>query len=96
MAEQIDLAAPLPSKGGTDHYKLIGLMLDWEHEKIVAYLLGDNGERRQVTWLKAEGAKTMMVALNKADLSNNSLHKRLLNKAIQDGKLSGTISGVPN
>jgi hypothetical protein len=37
-----------------------------------------------------------MAALNKADLSSNSLQKRVLQKLIDDGVIPGTVSGAPD
>ncbi len=41
-------------------------------------------------------ATTLMRVLNKANLFTKSLHKRIMEKAVADGKLTGTISGPPD
>lgn len=42
-------------------------------------------------------ATNMMTVLNKADLTSNSLHKRVLNQLVSDGKLpAGTVTGSPD
>jgi hypothetical protein len=44
-----------------------------------------------------EGAEacTMLRALNKANLTTNSLHKRILDRLIADKVLVGAVAGVP-
>jgi hypothetical protein len=43
-----------------------------------------------------EEAEALIVALNKANLSTNSLEKRIIQRCQQDGKLgAGTVSGTP-
>ncbi len=42
-------------------------------------------------------ATSLMVALNKANLSTSSLHKRVLQQLVADGKLTvGTVTGTPD
>lgn len=41
-------------------------------------------------------AETTLKGLNTANLSAKSLHKRVLEKLVLDGILTGTISGVPD
>ena len=95
MAEQLDLGSPAQSAPGTVTWKPILLHLNWEQATIKAGFRGDNGEYTSVGWDGAD-ATTLMIALNKANLSTKSLHKRIMEKAVADGKLSGTISGVPD
>ena len=95
MAEQLDLASPEQDAPGTVTWKPILLHLDWERATIKAGFRGDNDEYRSVGW-DGTVATTLMIALNKADLSTKSLHKRIMEKAVADGKLAGTISGTPD
>lgn len=95
MTEQLDLGSPAQSAPGTVTWRPILLHLNWEQETIKAGFRGDNGEYTSVGW-DGTDATTLMVALNKANLSTKSLHKRIMEKAVADGKLSGTISGVPD
>ncbi len=95
MAEKLDLASPEQDAPGTVTWKPILLHLNWEKATIKAGFRGDNGEYTSVGWDGAT-ATTLMVALNKANLSTKSLHKRIMEKAVADGKLSGTISGAPD
>ncbi len=95
MAERLDLASPEQAAPGTVIWKPILLHLNWEQATIKAGFRGDNGEYTSVGWDGVD-ATTLMVGLNKADLTVKSLHKRIMEKAIADGKLSGTISGTPD
>ena len=95
-AERVDLTAPDQATVGTLTYDLIQLTLDWEHGRIVVKLLGDNGERKEVVFGDADNARAMMRALNKANLSAKSLHRRVMEKLLTDGHLVGRISGAPD
>lgn len=95
MAEQLDLSSPEQAAPGTVTWKPILLHLNWRQATIKAGFEGDNGEYTSIGW-EGTDATTLMIALNKADLSVKSLHKRIMEKAVSDGKLSGTISGTPD
>ena len=100
-AERLDLTAPLtPSAPATppsiDWWRVAGLHFLWDEARIVAEIIGSNGERREC---KVEGpaALTLMIALNKANLTSNSLHRRTLNHFASAGCLTaGTVSGSPD
>ena len=89
--EQVDLTTPKPS---VTSYRGAVLYLDWQNAHIQIGLLGPLGEQASFTY-DGEEATNLMIALNTANLTTNSLHKRALNKLIADGKLAGTISGTP-
>jgi hypothetical protein len=92
--EKITLAAPevTPAITTTD-YQLASLLLDLEASRIVVTLKGTNGERRQVIY---EDAAATLKALNTANLTVKSLHRRVMEKLIADGKVAGTIAGTPD
>jgi hypothetical protein len=94
MAEQLDLAAPIvPPTRTTYTIKLI--VLDWTAQVTQVRLAGSDGVEVLAEWTGA-AAVALMTALNTANLSTSSLHKRVLQKCVTDGKLpSGTVSGVP-
>lgn len=96
MAETIILTTPevTPQITTTD-YRVVYLLLEWEQAFIVIHLRGTNGERKVARYEGSE-ATTLMQTLNKANLSIKSLHCRILEKLIADGKLSGSISGSPD
>lgn len=92
MAEQLDLTVPIVATRTT--YVAQVLVLDFPNAVIKAGLLGSDGVTVTVEWTGAQ-ATTLMVALNKANLSVTSLQKRVLQQAVTDGKLpAGTVSGT--
>lgn len=94
MAEKLDLTTAVTTPDVTS-YRVSQLVLDWDGQHIGIFLVGPNGERRTETY-NGSTAKTLMIALNKANLTANSLHKRVLNQLVTDGKLAGTVSGTPD
>lgn len=93
MSEQLDLTVPVQPPS-TLTYRVTVLHLDWPNGVINVTLVDNNGVARTVTYTNAE-ATTLMGILNTANLSVKSLHKRILEKLVADGKLTGTISGTP-
>ena len=96
-AEQVDLTTPI-TKPTTNYYRVVLLTLDWDAAYIAIRLKGQNGEFLDFIYrdeLPLTEATTLMTTLNTANLSTNSLHKRILNKLVADGKLAGTVSGTP-
>ena len=95
MAERLDLPTPEQAAPGTATWKPILLHMNWEQATIKIGFRGDNGEYTSIGYNGTE-ASNLMISLNKANLSTKSLHKRIMEKAVADGKLSGTISGAPD
>ena len=94
--ETVTLTAPeITPQITTTEYRVVFLLLDWEHASIVIHLRGTNAERKEVRYDGAD-ATTLMVGLNKANMATKSLHRRILERLVADGKLSGTITGVPD
>jgi hypothetical protein len=85
---QLTLERGLTSSGGP-------IVSDPTRASIRAWLVGENGLEKLCQWDGAT-ADTLIIALNKANLTTISLEKRVLNQAVTDGKLSGTISGSPD
>jgi len=79
----------------TTEYRVVYLLLEWEQGLIVIHLRGTNGERTEVRYTGPE-AVTMIRTLNTANLSVKSLHKRILEKLVADGKIAGTVTGTPD
>jgi len=93
MAEQLDLTTPIVATRTT--YVAQTITLDFPNAVIKAGLLGSDGVVVNIEWTGA-AATTLMVALNKANLTTTSLQKRVLQQAVTDGKLpAGTVSGTP-
>jgi hypothetical protein len=106
MAEQIDLTTPDQAKPGTNFYRVSTLTLDYDGGRITIVLMGENGVQRAEVYNDGQDgqgnedpggtlATTLMRALNKANLSTKSLHRRIIEKLVADGRLSGSISGDP-
>lgn len=79
----------------TSDYKIASLLLDVEGSTIVVHLRGTNGERKEFRYEGAT-AKTLLTALNKADLSVKSLQRRILERLLADSKLTGAVTGLPD
>ena len=86
--ERIDLATMV------SQYEVGFLHLNWSGRVIEIQLISPGGSTLRFVYVEAE-AETLMVALNKANLSTKSLHRRIMEKLIADGKIAGTISGIP-
>lgn len=95
MAEQFDLDTAIASSGGTANWQVGKLVLDWTKAVLIVGLVGENGETRNLSW-EGDAATDLMVALNKANLSSNSLQKRILTQLAEDEKIgSGSTTGTP-
>ena len=94
MTEQINLTTPVPGTADRTNYIVDELHFQWTRQRIDIYLLANNGERQHFDY-EGQVATDLMVALNKADLSTKSLHRRVIEKLVADGLLSGAISGMP-
>lgn len=96
MSEQITLTTPeTKPQINTTFYRVVSLHLDWRLSEIGILLEGENGERRSFGYEGSE-ALMLMTALNKANLSTLSLQKRIMNRLIADGKLTGSVTGAPD
>lgn len=90
--EQLDYTAPVQ----TTNLRVASLHLNWESAQIRAVFRTNTGILVEAIWSGAP-ATQLMIALNKANLSTNSLHRRVINQALNDGKLpDGTLSGSPD
>lgn len=97
-AEQLDLTIPVPAPiAQVDSYKVGKLTLD-RMNNIIEVIVWDGSDRNTMKTFEFTGQDAIdnMVALNKADLTSNSLEKRILNKLISDGFLAGSVSGTPD
>jgi hypothetical protein len=92
MAETLTITTPPPQQ---TTWRVNELHFNWSAASIQIGLIGTNGEAKHHSYSGAT-ATTLMNTLNKADLSNNSLHKRTLNRLITDGVIAGTIAGSPD
>src|SRR5687767_11917853 len=99
MAELITLAsAHVVDPRQTPTFTVDSLLLNWKDKRIVIHL-GGNGVQRMIEYADLPEnpvATNLMVALNKANLSTKSLHKRVLERLVTDGHIAGTIGGTPD
>lgn len=93
MAERCDLTTPV-TQPTIDNYTVASLTLDW-YEARISIILRDNDGKSVHFMYEGATATALMVALNKANLTSNSLQKRIFTQLISDGKLIGTVSGSP-
>lgn len=94
--EQIDLTSPfVVNPTSTTFFRVDFLAFDRPGAKIYITVSNGSGVSQNFNYTGSI-ATNMMNVLNKANLSTNSLHKRVLNQLISDGKLSGTVSGNPD
>lgn len=95
MAESLTLTTPVtPSAPTTSSYRVISLNLQWEAQRITV-VVKDNNEKLLVVVYEGAQAVTLMTALNKANLTTNSLQRRILTQLAADGKLpAGTVTGA--
>lgn len=89
MAEKVTLTTPVAD------YEVSALDLQWTARRIVITLVNSRGDTFLHEILDPQ-ATTLMVALNKANLTANSLHRRIMQQLITDGVIAGTISGAPD
>ena len=71
------------------------LALSWDNQSITIGLKGPNGEDKNHSYAGVT-ATTFMTALNKANLSVTSLHRRIIERLVTDGVIAGNISGSPD
>lgn len=94
--ESITLLTPeVTAPKTTTDYKVMLLLLDFEGGQIVAQLRGTNGEKREFRY-EGSDALALLTALNKANLTTQSLQKRILLRLIADNKISGNVTGTPD
>lgn len=84
---------------GATVFRVAGLMLDWAGARIAVYLQewtgSAFGSKRFTVEYIGSTATNMMIALNKANLSSQSLNQRVINRLIADGYLpAGSLGGT--
>lgn len=95
MAEVLSLTTPISTAARTT-YQVVALSLDLEAASIQAVLKGSDGIKITISWDGAQ-ATSLMISLNKANLTSNSLQRRVITQALTDGKLpAGTVTGSPD
>ena len=92
MAEIVTLTSPPPQ---LTTYRVNELHFNWGAASVQIGLIGTNGEAKAHSY-GSTTATAMMNFLNTANLSSTSLHKRVIQRLVNDGVLAGTISGSPD
>lgn len=81
----------------TQSLYIAGLNLQWAQKAIVITLGGvSSGEGQKEIVISGAEAETLMRQLNTANLTVISLHKRVLNYLLNNGHITGVISGLPD
>ena len=76
-------------------YRVVRITLDWTAQVIQVTVRGSDNVDVFSEYLNGD-AVSLMTVLNSANLSTSSLHKRVLQRLVTDGKLpAGTVSGTP-
>lgn len=94
--EILTLTTPsTPTGPTTTTYTVQRVLLAWDDAFIYVLVRDNNGISTPAFYAGAQ-ATNLMVALNKADLSAMSLHRRILQQLVKDGKLpAGNVTGAP-
>lgn len=92
--ERLALTTPIPLPVQVTGYSVNAVLLKWAPTpQIVITLRADDGTTLDAVYEGAT-ATTLMVALNKANLSTRSLNQRIFDRLIADGKIVGTVAGT--
>lgn len=97
MPEKLTLTTPTtPTAPTTSEYAPRSVYLGWD-EAVIRFVVRDNNAVTVTCVWEGTDATNTMIAINKANLTTLSLIKRLLQKAVTDGKLpSGSVTGTPD
>jgi hypothetical protein len=90
--EILSITTPPPQQ---TTWRVNEVYFNWNAASIQIGLIGTNGEAKHHTYSGAV-ATSLLVSLNKANLSTTSLHKRIINQLVSDGVIAGTVSGSPD
>ena len=89
-------ALTLTTPQSVTDYRVSILKLNWDEAKIHVVVKDTQGDTVTAGYTGAT-ATSLMIALNKANLTTNSLQKRILEQLVTDGKLpAGTVTGDPD
>jgi len=93
--EQIDLTIPI-TKLPINSYKIDSIVLNWTGATITITLFDPVTGEKPIFSYYGTVATTLMTVLNKTNLSAKSLQRRIFERLIADGKISGIVSGIPD
>ena len=90
--EDLTLTAPI----SVPTYRVSKIIFDWTNARIVISVFDPVGDLVKCVYTGST-ATTLMTQLNTINLSTSSLHKRVLERLVTDGKLpAGTVTGSPD
>lgn len=96
-AEQIDLSIPYdPDDRTTSTMRISYIDMDWDGKLIDVCLVSTENNVKLYYQYEGEVAENLMKSLNKMDFSTDSLQKRVMERLVTDGILTGTVSGSPD
>ena len=102
MPETVTLPVPVPKPSRTA-VSLDRLTIDVRNKSILVQWIGDDGEPGSAAYPTPAPAGSsqptgaaLLTALNTANLTSNSLVKRVFTRLIADGYLSGSVAGSPD
>lgn len=90
--ETLSITSPPPQQ---TTWRVNEVYFNWDAQSIQIGLKGTNGEAKHHTY-SGTTAQSLLVALNKANLSTTSLHRRIIDRLVSDGVIAGTVSGSPD
>jgi hypothetical protein len=91
--ERLALTTPKPQPAQVTGYSVSALLLKWEPTpQIVITLKGEDGAYTDQVYEGAT-ATTLLIQLNKVNLSTRSLNQRIFDRLIADGRIVGTVAG---
>lgn len=94
MAEELTLTDPIV-KTPTTTYKVQRIELNIEPPTVVIHVLSDIKETITVSYIK-DVAKDYIRFINTGNFTTISLHRRILQRLVQEGKLPpGNVTGTP-
>jgi hypothetical protein len=103
--ESLSLTTPEVTQITTNTYKIASILFYWEQATIVISLRGENGELKTFTYggnqpdtsqASRDKATNLMITINKMNFSTVSLQKRIFTQLINDGFITGTVTGTPD
>lgn len=99
MSEKVTLPAPVAKPSQLD-WELVEFQISLRRKIIRCVLRGNNGEFKAVVYTQQTipTAQSLLSALNTSNNSgaNPSMIKRVYNRLIADGHISGTVGGTPD
>lgn len=90
--ETLTISSPPPQQ---TTWRVNEVYFNWDAQSIQVGLKGTNGEAKHHAYTGAT-AQSLLVSLNKANLSTTSLHRRIINQLVSDGIIAGSVSGSPD